>query len=101
MTDATIAKTSGTKKLPPKPATSTEKITLTIEARDVDPAHQNYNKFKEALAKFPYFQASLTNRADALRLTGLSKPSFDPSDPLRPFVLFTLEMQYPEISRNE
>ena len=40
-------------------------------------------------------------KADALRLTSLSKPSFDPSDPIRPFVTFTLEMQYPEIRRNE
>lgn len=99
--DGTPAKTTSTKPTPAKPSTAVEKITLTIEAKDWNPAEQNYNKFKESLAKFPYFQSSLTNRPDALRLTSLSKPAFDPSEPLRPFVTFTLEMQYPEVSRNE
>lgn len=95
------AKTNSSKVVAAKPAAAVEKITLFIEAKDWNPADQNYNKLKEALAKFPYFQTELTNRADALRLTSLSKPAVDPSDPLRPFVLFTLEMQYPEIRRNE
>jgi hypothetical protein len=83
------------------PASTTERITLTIEAKDWNPSQQNYNKFKQSLAQFPYFQSSLTNRVDALRLISLSKPAFDPSDPLRPFVMFTLEMNYPEVRRNE
>lgn len=101
LTEATKAKTTGSKTTPATPASATEKITLTIEAKDWNPAQQNYNKFKQALQKFPYFQSSLTNRADSLRLTSLSKPSFSPSDPLRPFVMFTLEMNYPEVRRNE
>lgn len=99
--DGVAGKTNGSKVIAPKPAAAIERITLTIEAKDSNPTDQNYNKFKEALAKYPYFQPSLTNRADALRLTSLSKPTFDPSDPLKPFVLFTLEMQYPEVRRND
>jgi hypothetical protein len=99
--EGTAAKTNSSKPSAAKPASSVEKITLTIEAKDWNPGEQNYNKLKEALAKFPYFQSSLTNKPDALRLTSLSKPAFDPSDPLRPFVTFTLEMQYPEVRRNE
>ena len=82
------------------PAASVEKLSLTIEARDWNPADLNYNKYKEALANLPYFKASL-NGADALRLTALSKPTADAADPSQSYVLFTLEMKYPEISRHE
>lgn len=99
--EGVAAKTNSTKTVPAKPAAAAENITLTIEAKDWNPAEQNYNKFKEALAKLSYFQPNLTNKADALRLTSLSKPAFDPSEPLRPFVVFTLEMQYPEARRHE
>lgn len=101
VTEPIVPKAGSSSKVVAKPASSVEKITLTLEAKDWNPAEQNYNKFKEALAKFPYFQSSLTNKTDALRLTSLSKPAFDPSDPLLPFVTFTLEMQYPEVIRNE
>jgi len=82
------------------PAAAVEKLSLTIEARDWNPADLNYNKYKEALANLPYFKASL-NGADALRLTALSKPTADAADPSQSYVLFTLEMKYPEISRHE
>jgi hypothetical protein len=95
-----VAKGSSTKKIAAKPAETVEKTLITFEARDWNPAEQNYNKFKETISKFPYFQTNLA-KADALRLTSLSKPSFDQADPLRPFVMFTLEMHYPEIRRNE
>ena len=94
------AKTNDTKVIPGKPAASIEKVAITIEAKDWRPVDQNYNKFKEAIAKYPIFQMNLA-RPDALRLTSLSKPSYDPSDPVAAFVMFTLEMQFPEIRRNE
>ena len=94
------AKTNSTKTVAAKPPTAVEKIKIVIEAKDWNPAEQNYNKYKEAIAKFSHFQTNLAT-ADALRLTSLSKPAFDPSDPARPFVMFTLEMQYPEVRRNE
>ena len=82
------------------PAAAVEKLSLTIEARDWNPPELNYNKYKEALANLPYFKASL-NGADALRLTALSKPTADAANPSQSFVLFTLEMKYPEVSRHE
>jgi hypothetical protein len=98
--EAVGAKTNTAKVIAAKPATAVEKIGITIEARDWNPSEQNYNKFKEAISKFSYFKTNMA-KADALRLTSLSQPSFDPSDPVRPFVMFTLEMQYPEVRRYE
>ncbi len=98
--EAVPSKTTGTRKAPAKPAEAIERIGITIEARDWNPMDQHYNKYKDAIATFPFFQTNLA-KADALRLTSLSKPSFDPVDPARPFVMFTLEIQYPEIRRNE
>ncbi|MEO6183616.1 MAG: hypothetical protein ABIP71_11065, partial [Verrucomicrobiota bacterium] len=92
------AKATAGKTTPAKPAAAVEKTTLTLEAKDWNPTDLNYNKYKDALARYPYFNLLKT---DALRLTALSKPVADPDDASRSFVLFTLEMQYPEISRNE
>lgn len=96
--EGTRAKTNSSKITPGKPAASIEKVGIVIEAKDWNPADQNYNKFKETIAKFPAFQTNL-DKEDSLHLTSLSKPSFDPSDPVRPFVTFTLQMQYPEVRR--
>lgn len=98
--EAVAAKTNASKVVPGKPAAAIEKVLITIEAKDWRPVDQNYNKFKEAIAKYPIFQTNLA-KADALRLTSLSKPSYDPSDPVAAFVMFTLEMQFPEIRRHE
>jgi len=94
------AKTNSTKKAAAKLPETVEKIKIVIEAKDWNPAEQNYNKYKESLAKSSYFRTNMA-KADALRLTSLSKATFDPSDPARPFITFTLEMQYPEVRRNE
>lgn len=95
-----LAKSSTGKAGLAKPAASVEKVTFALEARDWNPAEQNYNKFKEAIAKSPSFQTKLT-KTDALRLTSLSKPTLDQNEPTKPFVTFSLEMQYPEIRRDE
>jgi hypothetical protein len=96
--EGTPARTNSHKITPGKPPATIEKVSVVIEAKDWNPVQQNYNKLKEAIAKFPAFKTNLA-KADSLRLTSLSKPSYDPSDPLRPFVTFTLEMQYPEVRR--
>ena len=93
-------KTNLTKVIPGKPAAAVEKIAITVDAKDWDPTKQNYNKLKEAIAKFPSFQTNFA-KSDALRLTSLSKPSLDLNDGASPFVRFTLEMQFPEIRRHE
>ncbi len=97
---ATAGKATAGKAGQAKPAAAVEKIILALEARDWNPGGQNYNKFKEAIAKYPSFQTNLVKK-DALRLTSLSKPMVDPNDPVKPFVTFTLEMQFPEIRRDE
>ncbi|MEP6663001.1 MAG: hypothetical protein ABJC04_04985, partial [Verrucomicrobiota bacterium] len=94
------ARTNTTKASPAKPASAVERISVTIEAKDWNPAAQNYNKFKEIIAGYPMFQTNLA-KADALRLTSLSKPAFDPATPDASFVTFTLEMHFPETRRNE
>ena len=101
--EAVPAKTNDTKTTAGKPAATIEKIAIRVEAKDGNPAEQNYNKFKESIAKFPAFQTIPLNGTNqlSLRLTSLSKPSFDPGDPTHPYVMFTLELQFPEVRRNE
>ncbi len=98
--EGTPAKVTGGKATPAIPGAAVEKRTLVVEAKDWNPTEQNYNKYKDALTKFPYFQTNLL-KSDALRLTALSKPIADQGDATRSYVLFTLEMQYPETTRNE
>ena len=88
--------------IPGKPGAAVEKTVLQIEARDYgNPAEQNYNKFKAAIASFPYFQSRLPRKPEAVRLTSLSQPAADPSEPGRSFITFTLECQFPEVTRDE
>jgi hypothetical protein len=96
--EAVTPKKDASKKATPKPAATIERIAITIEAKDWNPSEQNYNKFKETIAKLPYFHTNLS-KADSIRLTSLSKPAADQYDPKRTFVMFTLEMQYPEVRR--
>ncbi|MBC8001626.1 MAG: hypothetical protein H7X97_03465 [Opitutaceae bacterium] len=85
-----------------KPGAAVEKTVLLIEARDYgNPAEQNYNKFKAAIAVFPYFQSRLPGIREAVRLTSLSQPASDPAEPGRNFITFTLECQFPEVKRDE
>lgn len=79
-----------------KPASVTEKIVVTLEAKDSgsNPGDQ-VNKFKQAVNHSPYFQAML-GKANEVRLANLSPPQALEG---KPFVLFTLECRYPEITR--
>ncbi len=102
------AKTNSSKTIPGKPASAIEKVAIIVEAKDWNPADQNYNKFKDAFergarnAEGGIFRVpSNETHVSTVRLTSLSKPSFEPADPARSFVTFTLEMQLPEIQRHE
>jgi hypothetical protein len=83
---------------PAKPATVTEKVVITLDAKDSAPnaGDQVNNKLKEALAGNPYFQAAL-GKTNEVRLINLQQPSLDAAG--HPFVLFTLECRYPEKTR--
>jgi hypothetical protein len=81
--------------LPPKPATTAERVVLTLDAKDLsaNPGDQ-VNRFKEKLAGAPYFHKVLS-KTNEIGLRNLSTPQTDPETG-KPFVLFTLECRYPE-----
>lgn len=80
-----------------KPATATEKIVLRIDAKDSGPnPGDQVNKFKQALTNCPYFHAVL-GKTNEVRLTNLSPPQ--QNNDSKPYVLFSLECRYPEVTR--
>lgn len=82
---------------PPSPGTITEKIVVTLDARDDSstPGDQ-VNKFKEAISREPYFRKEL-DKTNGVRLTNLSPPQIGPDG--KPSVMFTLQCTYPERTR--
>jgi hypothetical protein len=97
-TEATKPKTNADERITPgKPATVTEKIVLTLDARDggANPGDQ-IDKFKKAVEQCAYFQ-SVLGKTNGVRLVNYSPPQSGPDG--KPFVLFTLECRYPEKTR--
>ena len=91
-------RTNSTSVIPGKPASSTEKVTITVEALDFSsPPGNHVNRYKEAISAVDYFQRSL-QRTNGVLLTTLSPPQTAPSRP-HPFVNFTLQCYYPEKAR--
>jgi hypothetical protein len=90
------ARTNSTSVIPGKPASSTERVTITIEALDFTAGNQ-VNRYKEAIGGVDYFQRSL-QRTNGVLLTTLSPPQSSPARP-NPFVNFTLQCYYPEKTR--
>ena len=93
-TEGTAPKTNGTRVTPGQPGTVTEKIVVSLDARDYssNPGDQ-VKKFKEAISQQPYFQAALnkTNGVLARRsrcsfppLPGFRKPSGSARSPVSP-----------------
>lgn len=82
--------------IPGRPASVTEKIAVTLEAKDssANPGDQ-VNKFKQAISHNPYFQ-DVIGKSNEVRLTNLSPPQTLEG---RPFVLFTLECRFPDKTR--
>ena len=82
------------KKIPGKLRAS-EKITITIEAKDYgSQSDENYNKLRRAIFKTPYFSTNLPS-ADAIRLARLNLvPTPEPDG--RSYTTFILECQMPE-----
>lgn len=80
---------------PVKTGTSTERVTLTLEARDasVRPGDQ-VNKLKEIISKNEYFQSHL-QKTNGVMLTSLGPPQLD-FTARSSFVMFTLQCYYPE-----
>ncbi len=95
-TEGTKPKTNDMRVIPGKPPRVTERIVVTLDARDsaVNPGDQ-VNKYKQTVADCSYFQEVL-GKTNEVRLTNLSPPQ---STGGKPFVLFTLECKYPERTR--
>lgn len=96
LTEGTKARTNDSGAvLPGTRATATERITLTLDAKDssVNPGDQVI-LYKQKLASHPYFQDVL-GKTNEVSLRGPSTPQTDP-ETSKPFVLFTLECRYPE-----
>jgi uncharacterized protein YihD (DUF1040 family) len=92
-TEGTPPQNSGGRTIPGRPPTVVEKIVLSMDARDysANPGDQ-VNKFKQAVVKQPYFQATLDT--NGVTLVNLSAPQNDPNG--KPYVLFTMECRYPD-----
>ncbi len=91
LAEGTKAKTNADRIIPGKPATATERIVVTLEAKDssANPGDQ-VNKFKQAVADCNYFRSAL-GKTNEVRLTSLSPP--------QPSIHFTLECRFPEHTR--
>jgi hypothetical protein len=96
-TERTTPTTNGTRITPSQPGTVTEKIVVSLDARDYssNPGDQ-VNKFKDAISQQPYFQTAL-NKTNGVRLASLSSPQVGPDGKLS--VMFTLQCFYPDQTR--
>jgi TolA-binding protein len=97
-TEAVKAKTNADERVTAaRPATVTEKIVITLDARDggANPGDQ-IDKFQKSLEQSTYFQAALS-KTNGVRLINYLPPQAGPDG--KPFVLFSLECRYPEKTR--
>ena len=78
-----------------KAATATEKITLTLDAKDTSNGDRAV-KYKEAIADCSYFQAAL-GKTNEVKLVNLMQDMLGPEG--RKISQFTLECRYPEKTR--
>jgi len=96
-TEEVKAKTNANRVTPGKPAAVTERILLTMEAKDTSAnPGDSINTFKDSVAASPYL-VSPTGTSNEVRLASLSPPQTVGGS--KPFVLFTLECRYPEVTR--
>lgn len=96
ITDGTPARTNDTKVIPGKPATSTERISMTIDAMDTS-AGRRVNQFKEAIANVPFFKENL-NKTNGVMLLSRSAPQTGANGNTT-FVTFSLKATFPEKTR--
>ena len=98
VTEEVKPKTNASRVTPGKPATVTEKIVVTVDARDfsVNPGDEQVNKYKEKLSSHAYFQ-SVLGKTNEVRLLNINRPTRSPE--LGDYVDFSLEIRYPEHTR--
>ncbi len=95
--EATAQQTNGDRVIAGHPATVREQIILHLDARDfsANPGDQ-VNKFKEAIATRDYFQFML-DKTNGVQLA--NPPSAPQTGDGKPYVTFTLDCRYPEVTR--
>jgi hypothetical protein len=80
-----------------KPATVTERVVVTLEAKDTGPnPGDQVNHFKQAVSQYPYFH-DLLGKSSEVRLANLSPPQTGPDG--KPFISFMLECRFPDKTR--
>lgn len=97
LNEETKPRTNGDRVLPGKPATVTERIVITLDAKDysANPGDE-VTKYKDVVANASYFQA-LLGKTNEVRMFNLSQPTHPPDGPA--YVSFTLECRLPERTR--
>jgi hypothetical protein len=95
--EAVPNKTNDTHVVLGHPAQMSEKIHVTLDARDTsaNPGDQ-VSKFKEAIVSQPYFKSNL-NQTNGVQLAGLSPVQTGPDG--KPYVLFTVEWNLSQQNR--
>jgi len=96
-TDGIASQTNSVRVSQGRPPTSRERIVLLLDARDssANPGDQ-VNKFKQVIADQPYFKAML-DRTNSVQLVGVPSPQTSPDG--KTFELFTVECNFPDITR--
>jgi hypothetical protein len=80
-----------------RPARSTEKIVITLNAKDTSPVSGDaVNKYRDSLSTAPYFQ-DLLGKGNEFRLTQRGTPQTDNDG--KSYVLFTVEAYLPDKTR--
>ncbi len=97
LTEGTDSQTNGDRVIAGHPANVKERIIAHLDARDFSAnAGDQVNKFKEVIAKQAYFQAML-DKTNGVKLA--NPPSAPQTDAGKPYVMFTLDCRYPEVTR--
>jgi hypothetical protein len=96
--EGTKARTNEDRVIQGTRAKATEKMLLTLEGSDTSLRFDQYTKFQDALAAYPYFKATL-QKTDGVTLKSgsLSMPQVAAGGKQR--VSFTLECRYPDKTR--
>lgn len=94
--EGSAPQTNGTSVVAGRPTSATEKITLTLDAKDFsNNAGDQVNRYKETLTKYDYFAKNLL--PSGTRLLNLSAPQTALNG--KNYVMFTLECRYTEKTR--
>ncbi|MFM1768582.1 MAG: hypothetical protein RJA22_1111 [Verrucomicrobiota bacterium] len=97
LNEGTPSRTNGNSVIPGRPATTTERIILTVDGVDLSGTDgKRINRFKESIAAIPYFKEQL-NRTNGVLLTSRALQPGRPGGPAN--VNFSLQCYFQEKTR--